>query len=243
MPLAIAGNRTIYFAHVPKAGGTSVELYLQRRFGPLSLRPLTRTGRESDFHRGAFSSVMNTPNHLVAQDARHFLPRRVDLAFVLVRDPLARIASEFRFQRPHSRIAAMGFSTWLRVMLRAVALDPRIYDNHIRPQVDFLTEGMEAFRLEDGLGRIVGWLDERLGETAPETEMTHAQKSASIPVAPTREDVALVARVFAADYARFGYAPPDPAAYPADRLARLRDLAARPLARVVLWRHWRRWLR
>lgn len=243
MPLAIAGNRTIYFAHVPKAGGTSVELYLQRRFGELSLRPLTRKGRASDFHRGAFSSVMNAPNHLVAQDARHFLPRRVDLSFVLVRDPLARIASEFRFQRRHSRIAALGFSTWLRVMLRAVALDPRIYDNHLRPQVDFLSEGMEVFRLEDGVDRIVTWLDAALGETAPETEMTHAQKSARIAVAPSRQDVALVARFFAADYARFGYSPPDPAAHPSDPMAGLRDLAARPLARGVILRHRRRWLK
>jgi hypothetical protein len=33
MPLIIKPGYTIYFAHVPKAGGTSVEDYLVRRFG------------------------------------------------------------------------------------------------------------------------------------------------------------------------------------------------------------------
>ncbi len=242
MPLAIAGNRTIYFAHVPKAGGSSVELYMHERFGDLSLRSITRKGRLSRFEPGPFSAVMTSPNHLVWQDARFFLPRRVDLSFALVRDPLARIVSQYRFQKPHSKASGLDFSTWLRVVLRAAALDPRIYGNHIRPQVDFLSEGMEVFRLEDGLDRIIDWLDARLGEGAPGISMGHIQKSAKVSVEPKREDVALVARYYAADYDRFGYSPPDPAAHPSDPLAGLRDLAARPLARGVILRHRRRWL-
>ena len=36
MPLAHWNNCSIFFAHVPKTGGSSVEDYLIRRFGPLA---------------------------------------------------------------------------------------------------------------------------------------------------------------------------------------------------------------
>ena len=37
MPLACHNGQSIFFAHDPKAGGSSVEDYLIQRFGPLSL--------------------------------------------------------------------------------------------------------------------------------------------------------------------------------------------------------------
>ena len=51
-----------------------------------------------------------------------------------------------------------------------------------------------------------------------------------------REDAALIARVYAADYARFGYSLPDLAAYPADAMASLRDIIAKPFAAALVRR-------
>ena len=59
MPLAHWNNCSIFFAHVPKTGGSSVEDYLIRRFGPLSIIDVNiRTGvRSTGPHHACDASV------------------------------------------------------------------------------------------------------------------------------------------------------------------------------------------
>jgi hypothetical protein len=238
MPFVLAGERLIHFAHVPKTGGTSVETYLRSRFGELFLyspRPIPREASKR--------SLLTTPQHLTAQDVSMLLPRDPDLAFAVVREPLARAISEFRYQSAFNYFCRLGFGMWLRVVLHASRIEPRLYDNHLRPQTDFLSKGMAVFRLEDGLDRIVAWLDEELGAQAPGVKMTHEKISSKVSVQPSREDVALIARVYAIDYIRCGYKPPNPASYPPDRLAGWRSLLARRHAYRIVLRNWCGWLR
>jgi hypothetical protein len=235
MPLCHLKGQTLFFAHVPKAGGSSVEDYLIRRFGPLSIREgKPGAPRQRD--------VIQSLSHLTAADLRGLLPPDLAGSFAVVRDPVERLASEYRFQSGRSRASRLGFSSWLRVMFRAAALDPRIYENHIRPQTDLVPEGAEIFHLEDGFGPMVAWLDRVTGSAAPEIEVGHFLKRRRQPVALLRQDVARIAEFYAADYDRFGYRRPDPAQSPPDPRAGLRELLAMPLARAVVWRHHRRWI-
>ena len=82
------------------------------------------------------------------------------------------------------------------------------------------------------------------GTTAPDLAVEHILKTdGKAAVRVLREDAALIARVYAADYARFGYSLPDLAAYPADAMASLRDVIAKPLAAALVRRQRRAYSR
>ena len=237
MPLVTGANQRVFFAHVPKTGGSSVEEYLIRRFGgPLSLKDVThRNGRR---RRG----LISLSTHLTAEDLLDVLPHDVDYSFAVVRNPLQRVLSQYRFQAGVSRTARYTFSTWLRLMLHCVAMDLRVYQNHIRPQSDLVPEDSEVFRLEDGFDGMIAWLDEITGTIAPEIEINHLLKKEHVPVAVKSDDVRLIHDYYAADYERFGYERESLAGYPPDRCIPLRNMAAYALAPIIVHRQRRHWL-
>ena len=46
---------------------------------------------------------------------------------------------------------AMPFKEFIELVCKA---DPAEMDNHIRPQTEFIVEGCDVFRLEDGMGEV-----------------------------------------------------------------------------------------
>lgn len=245
MPLVNVSGRYLYFAHVPKTGGTSVAEYLGRRFGPLSMvEEMDGQGRLA-FTRQRQRGILFAADHLTAEDIGRFLPQTLEHSFAVVRDPLKRIVSQYRFQSGVSRASRLDFPTWLRTVLGAARQDRRVYRNHIRPQSDLVPADAAIFRLEDGFDPMVSWLDEVTGTSAPEVKVHHLLKSrkAADVVPLHRQDIALVAAFYRADYERFGYPLPDPQAHEPDRLAPLRALPALALARAVVWKQRRDWLR
>lgn len=237
MPLAHCNSRAIFFAHVPKTGGSSVEDYLIRRFGALSL--IDRNKR-----RGVRGTGLIVPaTHLAAIDLAELLPLDLAWSFAVVREPLARLMSEYRYQSGVSRMSRLGFSTWARTMLHAARAEPRVYENHIRPQADLVPEGAEIFRLEDGFEALVARLDEVTGTSAPELSVGHLNPRPKEEIRLSREDAALVGAFYAADYARFGYPPPEAGALPAAGPGAARDIFARGLARLLVAKQRRDWVR
>jgi hypothetical protein len=232
LPLIYECGKSIFFAHVPKTGGTSVQMYMIRRFGSLAL-----LGR----HRGPATrgtSLIVSAAHLSAQDLEEVLPRHLDGCFAVVRDPIKRLQSEYQFQKGTSKASRVSFSTWLRFMISAARCDARVYDNHIRPQVDFLPEGTKLFKLEEGLSAIVPYLDKVLGYESPLVEIPHLLKSKKFPVSLSREDVRLIVEYYRDDYDRFGYPEPDYSMFPRDSLAPVRDLIGKVVGRAIV--HWQR---
>lgn len=238
MPLVTAGGQSLFFAHVPKTGGSSVEEYLVRRFGG---RPslIDAPRRPKPPWRG----LIMPATHLSAEDLRELLPPRLDFCFAVVRDPLERLVSEYRWQSGASRTSRLDVSTWIRLMLECVRIDRRAYENHIRPQSELVPEGAEVFRLEEGLEALTARLDDVVGATAPGLSIGHFKKRERTSVRLHRQEVALVAAFYRVDYERFGYAPPDLSALPNDRLAPARQALARALAPAIMRRQRRRWLR
>lgn len=175
----------------------------------------------------------NSPQHLIWEDACKALPRAPDAVFALVRDPMARIRSEHRYQREHRRgtwlgwgLAQLPFSLWLRLMLAMARRHPHAFDNHLRPQSDFVPESAVVFRLEDGLEAALDWLG--IDANAPRPHRLKG-RAAHAGIAPS--DAALIGGAYAADYARFGYSSPDTraAARPAV------DWLAERLAPALVW--------
>jgi hypothetical protein len=235
MPLVHHDGMSIFFAHVPKTGGSSVEDYLLQRFGALSIRQRPDAPRRQ-------RDIIQSCSHLSAADLRHLLPDHLDLCFTVVRDPVRRIISEYGFQRGTSRISRLGFSFWLHAVLAAARRDPRIYENHIRPQGDLVPEGAEIFRLENGFAPVVARIDAVTGCTAPQAAMRHLLKRAGQLVTLTRQDVALIAAFYASDYDRFGYDLPELADLPENRFWRLRAILGQILGWLIVLKHRRAWI-
>ena len=137
MPLFRIGGKSVLFIHIPKTGGTSVENLLSSQ-GPMSLHSLGQ--KANRVRMGAERQGRGIPlQHLHAAALTTLLqPQQVDYAFVIVRDPVDRLVSEYRHSRALGRPETrLGFSAWLRVSLAAVRLIPGFRNNHFRPQSDF----------------------------------------------------------------------------------------------------------
>jgi hypothetical protein len=207
MPLVFADDKRIFFAHVPKAGGTSVEDYLKARFGEVTMlnRNWNNDTRRSGGLRGS-AGLIAPPQHLSATDLRQILPAHIDFSFAMVRDPVQRMISEYHFRNMTLRGRRMGFSLWLRLVLQAYRISPTVLENHIRPQSDLVPEDCEIFRLEDGFELLRRRLDDVCGEVAPQIKFPHAlAKAKGFKAVPSPADLALIFKAYDLDYIRFGY--------------------------------------
>lgn len=151
MPIARVNGHLIIFVHVPKCGGETTEKYLQS---------VTEDGSAVAFLRPPDRTALPcSPQHLHGPILRYlFGAAFFDYGFAIVRDPIARAISEYRF-RAAPRLAngqhVAEFPQWWRRTRQRYARNPFILDNHIRPQAEFLSRGIakrfDVFHFEDGL--------------------------------------------------------------------------------------------
>ena len=212
MPILRIADKLVYFAHVPRAAGTSVERYLRARFGPLafadpqhlSVPEEARWTRSSPQHVDRFAL------------ARLFPPGFFDASFALVRHPHDRLHSVFLRQRDIE--GTIPADTEFRDWIGQLPLPGFELDNHTRPMLDFIPPGARIFRLEEGLGQIVDWLDALAGNTdgprAIGVSNSHSERLALLgrnPETPIAEvDEALretISERYAEDMYWCGYAP------------------------------------
>ena len=246
MPLFRTEQKLVYYAHVPKCGGSAIASYLQDRFGTLGLY-------DNAFHKKRHEGTnwtRTSPQHVDAAVLRTILPTAlVDEMFAVVRHPVPRTVSTFHFQQEvEGRIAeGVSFAEWLRE-LEASGFGLYDYDNHVLPMNRLVPEGAQVFYLEHGLDALVAWLDHLAGgQTGPRVIMPQNARGAltgvkAAKVVPTPEDVARIGRIYAEDFARFDYRPDEAAPLaPAPEMtsdflaARARELqrAQRPTVRLL----------
>lgn len=256
MPFFRTAGKIVYFAHVPKCAGTSVEDYLIERFGALAMLDRRFLSKEA-----ATRWSRTSPQHIDWQSLQAILPATmIDAVFTVVRHPVARAESAFHFQIGVERSIPpeTRFSDWLREQISMMRADPFVLDGHMRPQTDFVPEGAAIFHMEHGLDALIHWLDAVTGNADGPRSIGHSNKRTSSPgkasgtQAPARsspEDIALLEEAYAADFTRFGYSAGDrapralpPALPEAFTAARDRDLARRNSLPVKLRTRASRWL-
>jgi len=127
LPIYRIGTAKVLFIHIPKTAGTAIGDHLGQA-GPAVFEERIK------FRGGVFG-----PRHLPAAVLEKvFFPEMIDYAFIVVRHPVARLISEYRYQRRSgliqpSRFRMFGFDTWLGYALYRLRSDPDWRDFHFRP--------------------------------------------------------------------------------------------------------------
>jgi hypothetical protein len=223
MPLIrLANAKLLFFAHVPKCAGTSVEAYLRARFGPLGMLDQWFAARPA---QDAWS--LSPPQHMPEPVRQDLLPDTLfDAIFATVRHPAIRLRSVFLFQREVEKAIPMkmSFPNWLDTLPRSLATTPYALHGHLRPMSESVPKRAQVFRIEDGLDPLVSWLDDQAGDTDPKCEMGRKNVTADRfdkKLAQNRKPPSIqldkgvlgqIADIYAADYDRFGYSVSPPSA-------------------------------
>ncbi|QDY70968.1 sulfotransferase family 2 domain-containing protein [Qingshengfaniella alkalisoli] len=210
MPIFKAGDRLVYYAHIPKCGGTAVAWYLSERFGKIAFSDSMHTR-----HDPVTSWSKSSPQHIDNRSLSRLFPRDFfDATFTIVRHPVARLVSAYHFQlEVESSISGNigGFSDWLAELPDMMAENPFIYDNHVRPMNDLVPNDARIFHMEHGLDGLVAWFDELTGEeAAPRAVPRFNERGGYVKVKteqvlPSDLDLERISRLYAADFERFGY--------------------------------------
>lgn len=207
MPVFRKAGVNILFIHVPKSAGTTVE------------RTLVRAKYTIDYHDPVVAAgCMNelrvcSPQHMHAELLEQtFKLARFDFIFMIVREPIARFQSELAMQNPALLTSrAEEVERWGLRALEQCEKDRTIFDNHLRPQVEFQVPGCKVYRLEDGMKQIISDVSRHLGTRLPGGGRTRHRdraklsgiSSRSMPMTPLLKD--RVTSFYRHDFDAFGY--------------------------------------
>jgi hypothetical protein len=223
MPITRAKNKIIYFAHVPKCGGTTVE------------KAFENAGFQWVFHRGRWKSmgkmayVKSMPTHISARHFEMLFPGSfIDLTFAVVRHPLSRFLSAFNYNRLTGRIPwHFGIDKFMSRLENSRDRFLFNYDNHFLTASEIIPQDSTVFRLEDGLEEIIPWLRKALGDyevgidfhvenkrayndTASPSPLKEQIKKRFQPKIPSLDVLSddlinRVSELYKEDYVKFGY--------------------------------------
>ena len=202
MPLFRANGRNIYFAHVPRCGGTSVGEYLGVKFGKLSLVD----PRFRDRRRGRWNKT--SPQHILGDQLNVlFAPGFIDESFAVVRHPVDRLRSAFHFQRDIEKTIAptMTLADFVERLSDTSFRNSRAFDNHFQQQVKIVPKDARIFWFEDGLDAVFDHIDALGSSSEPRSATPHRLRTAK-PIEPVSPELqARIAALFEDDMAAFGY--------------------------------------
>lgn len=220
MPIYRNKDRTILLVHIPKTGGSSLEEMLVDAGAEQALK----------FHKRLGYSA-STPQHMHWEVLCRWIPRSFyNFSLTIVRNPFDRLASEYAWRLRISVNAIPEFNTWLRDTLVRYEKNPYVYDNHMRPQVDFVGPRVKVFKLEDGLNPAAKTAFRRLGLTYRAPQTPHVRKSKHKMIQIEETTLALVRRFYAADFAVYEY---DPAIVPEHLFEVIADPTPEPELPIV----------
>lgn len=142
MPVMIKNNQSVLFVHIPKCGGSSFEKIMS-----------TLGWKELLSIRGLPLNKLNfincTPQHMHKELLSQIIkPQSFDQITTIVRNPYNRLLSEYAWQT-HQKITRLPAKDWIDHVFNEYEKNKFSYDNHIRPQSEFIFEDSKIFKLEE----------------------------------------------------------------------------------------------
>lgn len=197
MPLYRNNDRAILLVHIPKTGGSSLEEMLVQAGAEQALK----------FHKRLGYSAC-TPQHMHWEVLCRWVPKSFyNFSLTIVRNPFDRLASEYAWRLHVSQKLIPEFNIWIRNTFERYEKDPYVYDNHIRPQVDFVGPRVKVFKLEDGLNQAAKMALRRLGLTYRKPQAPHVRKSKHRLIKIEQSTLERVRAFYAADFDAYDYDP------------------------------------
>lgn len=222
MPFFKCESGLVYFFHVPKCGGGTIEVALQNKGFKLSFY-------DDGFWRNIESNYYKTsPQHLTVQDFNCLFAEDIfSYKFAVVRDPVERLLSAFSNNR--EKIGRfVSLETFILKLEKNVASEKdyfsRKYDNHFVPASRLVPEDCNIFYLDNGLKDLEVELFDKLNikldfsqkehigvyDVGSDNKVKDLIKKLIIPPSPKINNVSekLVTRIkylFREDYQRFDF--------------------------------------
>jgi hypothetical protein len=202
MPVFQKENISILFVHIPKTAGTAIEQFFRRQNWKISF-----------FDGGERKPSINTvswcsPQHLHAETLKNiFNVKRFSYCFTIVRDPIDRIKSEVRWRKKFFN-ENIEPERWIYESLQTYPLNPFVHDNHIRPQSDFIFEGLTVFYMEDGLAPVIADLTSRFADhldPAPAIPPVMTSQESGYEIELSADLVTRLKEFYAIDYRNFHF--------------------------------------
>lgn len=165
MPILYKGNQRVLFVHIPKTAGVSVYGWFYNngwrlsniKFGKMTSELFNNNFGVSNFDIEGLQIKGIPPQHAHYQIYKHW--GEFTSAFTIVRNPLDRFISEINYYfkllchakkiNITSRKAAIFFANDFTInIINSYKDNTYIRENHIRPQIDFISKETEVIFFE-----------------------------------------------------------------------------------------------
>lgn len=129
---------------------------------------------------------------------------KCDEIFTFVRAPHDRLLSEYRWRVKFFN-ETRGLSDWIKFAIKSYKTNPFSFDNHLRPQYEFVGEGVTVLRLEDGfatgLKTVLSNYDFDFSKLTVEMRANDRAQNAKL----NNDERLIVQDWYERDYHQFGY--------------------------------------
>lgn len=193
VPLYRIEGQVFLFIHIPKCAGTTIEHGLEDY-------TLGLLDRETHSNYGFYS-----PQHYHAEILEKILNLNlIEFSFSIVRNPIDRFVSEYRFQVQHFGLT-MDINRWGANLLKKAETQPHILDNHVRPQSDFILPDTNVFQLENGLQSVWNYIYQMTGHRPSIPTETKINFTKNIETTIDSDLLGQLRNFYQIDFDRFGY--------------------------------------
>jgi len=224
MPLVRSPNTHGFFTHIPKCAGTSITKSLLDINCALFLTNQYKCRQIRDY-RDYIVHDRWIPNREYPCSHQHWQADlinqfvnvdKLSFVFTMIRDPLDRILSEYRFRKgayceaqnaqnwkkydlgtyPNSRKQTDNFSLWLNKNYEAYLVNNYVWDNHFRPQIEFIVDNCSIF-LYPYFEPVADFIQEKIGKRP---NIPYLNKSENYDINVSTEDRKLIEMWYNKDY-------------------------------------------